>query len=67
MIFTGCQFIIDLAAKPGCHLLIRLLLCVQPHFNGGDHGEILMISKFLVVGDVEDEDEGEDDVGIEQD
>lgn len=33
MIFTGCQFIIDLASKPGCHLLIRLLLCVQPHFQ----------------------------------
>ena len=30
MIFTGCQFIIDLASKPGCHLLIRFLLCVQP-------------------------------------
>ena len=44
--------------------------CAFNHiFNGGDHGEILIISKFLVVGDVEDEekDEDEDEVGIEQD
>ena len=44
--------------------------CAFNHiFNGGDHGEVLIISNLLVVGDVEDEDEDwdEDEVGIEQD
>ena len=45
MIFTGCQFIIDLNLNMVVIFSSDCYCAFNHIFNGGDHGEILMISK----------------------